>query len=238
MKNLFKFDANSASYNLKTYLVIGATGSIGSKITELLKNNKYEVIKGSSAKHTDASFIHIDLTDNATISKLTEWNKSLDGIIFASGYEPKQSLREMSLEHQNKMIQIHVTGPLNTVKALLKNVKENASIIFISSIAAYKGSYDPMYATVKGATISLCKTLAVELSKNKIRVNCIAPGLVEDSVVYKGMSLDFREKHINNTLDKKLATADDCANTINFLLIQEHITGQVIHINGGQYFGA
>jgi 3-oxoacyl-[acyl-carrier protein] reductase len=223
---------------LKTYLVIGATGSIGSKITELLKNNNHEVIKGSSATHTNEHFIHIDLTDNATIGKLIEYNQPLDGIIFASGYEPKQSLKEMSLDHQNKMIQIHVTGPLNTIKVLLKNLKENASIIFISSIAAYKGSYDPMYATVKGAINSLCKTLAIELSENKTRVNCIAPGLVENSTVYIGMTSDFREKHINNTLDKKLATVDDCANTINFLLTQEHITGQVIHINGGQYFGA
>ena len=223
---------------MKTYLVIGATGGIGSKTAELLKKNDYQVIKSSSKKNTDENFMHIDLTDEASIFKLNEYNQPLDGIIFAAGYEPKQSLKEMTMEHQNKMIQIHVTGPLNTIKTLLKNITENASIIFISSIAAYKGSYDPMYATVKGATISMCKTLAVELSKNKIRVNCIAPGLVEDSVVYKGMTPDFREKHINNTLDKKLATADDCANTIHFLLTQEHITGQVIHINGGQYFGA
>ena len=95
-----------------------------------------------------------------------------------------------------------------------------------------------MYATVKGATLSLCRTLAVELSKYKIRVNCIAPGLIEDSPVFNGMTTDFREKHINNTLNKRLASAEDCASAINFLVTQEHITGQVIHVNGGQYFGS
>jgi 3-oxoacyl-[acyl-carrier protein] reductase len=224
---------------LKTYLVIGSSGSIGSKITELLKKNKQQVIESSSKETGKApeNFIHLDLTDYLSISKLDKFNISLDGIIFAAGYEPKQSIIDMSLEHQNKMIQIHVMGPLNTVKALLKNLKEHASVIFISSIAAYKGSYDPMYAIVKGATLSMCRTLAVELSKNKVRVNCIAPGLIEDSPVFIGMTNNFREQHINNTLNKRLASADDCAKAIEFLLQQEHITGQVIHINGGQYFG-
>ncbi|HEX7414975.1 MAG TPA: SDR family oxidoreductase [Bacteroidia bacterium] len=224
---------------MKTYLVIGASGSIGSKVTELLKNNNHQIIAGTSKKpkSTNENTLYLDLTDNASISKLSEFTKPLDGIIFAAGYEPKQSLLEMSLEHQNKMLQIHVAGPLNVVKALLKNLKEHSAIVFISSIAAYKGSYDPMYATAKGAVLSLCRTLAVELSKYKIRVNCIAPGLVEGTPVFNGMTSDFREKHINNTLDKKLATTDDCVNAIYFLLTQEHITGQVIHINGGHYFG-
>jgi 3-oxoacyl-[acyl-carrier protein] reductase len=225
---------------LKTYLVVGASGSIGTKITELLRANKHQVIKGTSKKAEDNQIdsLYLDLTDYSSITKLNEYNTPLDGIIFAAGYEPKQSIIEMSMEHQNKMLQIHVTGPLNTVKALLKNLKEHAAIVFISSIAANKGSYDPIYATAKGAVISLSRTLAVELSKHKIRVNCISPGLVEDSPVFNGMTADFREKHINNTLNKRLATADDCAAAINFLLTQEHITGQVIHINGGQYFGA
>jgi 3-oxoacyl-[acyl-carrier protein] reductase len=222
---------------LKTYLVVGASGSIGTKITELLKANNHQVIKGTSKKNNQADALYLDLTDYSSITKLNEFTTPLDGIIFAAGYEPKQSIIEMSLEHQNKMLQIHVTGPLNTVKALLKNLKENAAIVFISSIAANKGSYDPMYATAKGATISLSRTLAVELSKYKVRVNCISPGLVEGSPVFNGMTPDFREKHINNTLNKRLATTDDCAAAINFLLTQEHITGQIIHINGGQYFG-
>lgn len=225
---------------MKTYLVVGASGSIGAKISELLRANNHRVIKSTSKKVADkqTDSLYLDLTDYSSIAKLNEFTTPLDGIIFAAGYEPKQSLVEMSMEHQNKMLQIHVTGPLNTTKVLLKTLKEQAAIVFISSIAANKGSYDPMYATAKGAVISLCRTLAVELSKYKIRVNCISPGLVENSPVFKGMTDDFREKHINNTLNKRLATADDCAAAINFLLTQEHVTGQVIHINGGQYFGA
>ncbi len=225
---------------MKTYLVVGASGSIGIKTSELIRTNNHRVIKGTSKKiegnRTDS--LYLDLTDYNSITKLNEFGTPLDGIVFAAGYEPKQSIIEMSMEHQNKMIQIHVTGPLNTVKALLKNLKEDAAIVFVSSIAANKGSYDPMYATAKGAVISLSRTLAVELSKHKIRVNCISPGLVEGSPVFNGMTTDFREKHINNTLNKRLAKPDDCAAAINFLLTQEHITGQVIHINGGQYFGA
>ena len=224
---------------MKTYLVIGASGSVGAKVKEILVQENHRVISASSKKNTSQKddHIYLDLTDLPSIYLLREFTTALDGIIFAAGYEPKQSLLEMSPEHQNKMMQIHVTGPINTIQVLLKNLKEQASLIFISSIAAYKGSYDPMYATAKGATISACRTLAVELSKYKIRVNCIAPGLIAHSPVYEGMTADFRERHIQNTLDKRLATADECAQSIHFLLKQEHITGQIIHINGGQYFG-
>ena len=79
-------------------------------------------------------------------------------------------------------------------------------------------------------------TLARELSP-EVRVNALAPSLISDSPVFERMTPDFRSKHLNATLNKRLLLPEECAHTIWFLLNQEHITGQIIHLNGGQYFG-
>ncbi|MDP1974007.1 MAG: SDR family oxidoreductase, partial [Sediminibacterium sp.] len=83
----------------------------------------------------------------------------------------------------------------------------------------------------------MTRTLANELSAKKIRVNAIAPGLVKDTPVHKGMTPDVKEKHLKQTLLNQLTTASDCAEAIYFLFTQQQMTGQVVHINGGQYFG-
>jgi 3-oxoacyl-[acyl-carrier protein] reductase len=222
---------------MKTYLIVGGNGTIGKELAQRLLSKGNTVYTTSRNKNNFHHTIQLDLESDVSIEKLEHLKLKFDGIIFTAGYEPQQSLLEMTKEHQLKMIQIHLTGPINTVKVLLSKLNENSSIVFISSIAAYKGSYDPIYATVKGALLSLTRTFAVEFSKYKINVNCIAPGLIENSPVFNRMTQDFREKHISNTLDKKLATSDDCAEAIYFLLHQKHITGQTLHINGGQYFG-
>jgi 3-oxoacyl-[acyl-carrier protein] reductase len=126
---------------------------------------------------------------------------------------------------------------LFVVKAIQNKVKKNGSILFISSIATKKGSYDPSYAIAKSAVNGMTITLANELVAKPIRVNAIAPGLVKDSPVHKGMTADFREKHLKQTLLNKLTTTADCAEAIYFLFSQHQMTGQVVHINGGQYFG-
>jgi 3-oxoacyl-[acyl-carrier protein] reductase len=220
----------------KNYLVIGSGGSIGVAITQKLKEEGNYVI-GTSRFTSDENTLELDLLNNNQIQSLHNLNQSFDGVVFSAGYEPRYSLMDITLNHQNTMLQIHVLGPLNVIQNLYSKFNPNASIIFISSTAAYKGSYDPMYSIVKGAVLSMTRTLAVELAKKQIRVNCISPGLVEGSPVFNRMTPDFREKHLNNTLIQRLATPTDCAEAIYFLLTQQHITGQVIHINGGQYFG-
>jgi 3-oxoacyl-[acyl-carrier protein] reductase len=220
----------------KKYLIIGSSGSIGKAISERLRLGSHDVI-GTSRTHSDNQTLQLDLLNDEHILKLKDENLKPDGIIFCAGYEPQLSLTDMTHEHQQTMLGVHLIGPINLLQALKQQLKPGGAIVFISSVAAYKGSYDPMYAMVKGGVLSLTRTLAVELGKSGIRVNCIAPGLVEDSPVFNRMTPDFREKHINNTLNKKLASPHDCAEAIYFLLTQTHITGQVLHINGGQFFG-
>lgn len=220
--------------NKKTFLLVGARGSIG-LATQLLLNDKGHKCILTSTKEGNGS-IQLDLNDRKSILEAASKIPEIDGLIITAGYEPQSSLREMTADHMDKMFSIHVTGPLLMIQALQDKFTKGAAIIFISSVAAYKGSYDPTYATVKGAINAMTRTLARELSPH-VRVNAIAPSLVVDSPVYDRMTPDFREKHLNSTLNKRLLRPEECANSIWFLLSNQHITGQIIHLNGGQYFG-
>ncbi len=216
-------------------LVIGGSGSLGKVLKQQLSDNKFEVLS-SHTKASDKDYIYIDLNDPETFNNIDIKDSKFEHVIICSGYEPYQNLKNLDTSHVNKMFQIHVIGPLMLIKHLANNMIINNSIVFISSVASFQGSYDPSYSAAKGAINSLTKSLARELAP-KIRVNAIAPGLIKDSTVFKKMTPDFRERHFNSTLLKKFLDSTECSDAILFLMNNKHITGEIININGGQYFG-
>ncbi len=219
---------------LKRCLVIGASGSIGRSVVRLFSANDYVVV-GTSSSPTDG-FATLDLTNRNSIDAFSNEVENINHIVIAAGKEPQQSLDELKEDHFDSMISIHYSGPLWLIKKLKPKLVTGSHITFISSIASYKGSYDPVYASVKGAVNSLVKTLAKELAPIT-RVNGIAPGLIKDSPVFKRMTNDFRNKHLDTILTKEFLNVEEVAEAILFLENQKSINGQIIHINGGQYFG-
>jgi 3-oxoacyl-[acyl-carrier protein] reductase len=222
---------------MDTILVVGINGAIGKAVAQYFTAQGFKCIGTTSQKKVSKDLLFLDLQDAQSIAALTKSLPKLAGIVFCAGLKPSSNLANTSFAHHQQMMQLHVSGPLFVVQALQQKLKKNGAIVFISSVAAQKGSYDPSYAIAKSAVIGMTRTLANELSENKIRVNAIAPGLVKDTPVDKGMTADFRAKHLKQTILNKLTTATDCAELIYFLFSQKQMTGQVVHVNGGQYFG-
>ena len=220
--------------NKEKTLVIGGTGSLGKTLVKKLVKKGHDVIcTSTSPKKNDTSYLNFE--DKNSIKILSQSIDKINHLIFTSGYEPKLSLEEYDSSHARKMFNIHVISPLNIVSQLKDKIINGGSIIFISSVAAYKGSYDPAYAAAKGAINAMTRSLAKELAPD-LRVNAIAPSLVYDSKVYKGMTSDFRTNHLNDTLLKKFLSTNECSDSIMFLMNNNHITGEILQINGGQYF--
>ena len=216
-------------------LILGGTGTLGSSLVEVLSDN-YKNILITSTKPENSNILHLNLEDESSIIKLLNVINNVNHVIFASGYEPKLNLDDFDIEHTKKMFKIHVLGPMYLLSNLKDKILSGGSITFISSVAAFKGSYDPTYAAAKGAINSLTKTLAKELAP-KIRVNSIAPSLISDSKVFKGMTTDFKEIHLSASLLNKFLSPEECSKAILFLISNNHITGEILHINGGQHFG-
>lgn len=215
-------------------VVIGSTGVIGQAISQEYESAGYEVIRTSSSKKE--GFWHLNLRDRSSIFEFSNKVGSVKQIVVAAGKEPQQSLKELQETHLEEMFDLHYAGPLWLIKCLQDKLTNESCITLISSVAANKGSYDPVYASMKGAINSLVRTLARELAPHT-RVNAVAPGLVMDTPVYGRMSQEFRDRHLSNTLTNRLLTAKEIAETILFLNRQQSINGQILHINGGQYYG-
>ena len=217
-------------------IVVGATGFIGQSIFKELQRRGDKVIGTSTKGSKDENMLPLDLNNRKSIAKFAERFKKIDNLIIAAGREPQSSLVELEEDHFDKMIAIHYAGPLWLVKQLQTKFSSEASILFCSSVAAFKGSYDPTYASLKGAVNSLVRTLARELSPN-VRVNAIASGLVKDSPVYNRMTQEFRERHVKASLTNTLLTEKELSDMFITLISQKNLNGQIIHLNGGQYFG-
>ena len=220
---------------MKKILIIGINGTIGKALKKLMED-EYEIF-GTTSKLENAtdSMFYIDFSIPETIENFkTEFD--FDHIIVTAGKEPQRNLKESDYSHVLSMFNIHVMGPLLFIKKIADKINFGGSVTFISSPAAYQGSYDPSYAAVKGAINALVRTLAKDLAP-KIRVNAMSPSLIIDSPVYNRMTDDFKAKHINNSLTKKLTTAQQCAEGILYLIKGEQITGQILHINGGLIYG-
>ena len=124
----------------------------------------------------------------------------------------------------------------NTVVPFMKE-KKRGWIINVSSTAALRGeAFHSHYAASKGAIISLTKSLAAELAPYNIRVNCVAPGWVETDMCSEVFSdPDFRRKVQESIPLRRIPPPEDIAGPILFLAsdLAQHITGEVLNVNGG-----
>lgn len=216
--------------------IVGITGSLGKALADFYTSKSNSVVIGSSSKPEffASDVFHIDFCNPSTLNNVEITN--VDHLIIASGYEPKYNLKDLTDSHLNKMFEIHVLGPIKLIQRMQNMFSPSSSITFISSPAAWQGSYDPSYAAVKGAVNSLVRTLAKDLAP-KTRVNALSPSLIEDSTVFEGMTEDFRKRHVERTLNKRLLSLHECVEAVDFIIKSSHFTGQVLHLNGGMVFG-
>lgn len=129
---------------------------------------------------------------------------------------------------------------INTLPLLKK--ANGASIINMSSVGAHNLAPNfSMYASAKMAIEIMTKTWAMELAKDKIRVNAIAPGPIDTGIWYKtDMSREEEEKNKQNMINqvpvRRLGKPEDIANGASYLVSRQadYVTGIVLTIDGGQ----
>lgn len=225
-------------------IIVGASSSIGNAIIAKFRSLSTNIIASYFSKKDikQEDNIHpakLDLNKDQSIDEfITEVKLIMPHIntaIFLAGILPGKNLNEYDLADMEKVITVNFTGQAKVIKRLLPLFASGSQIIMVSSISAQRGSYDPIYAASKGAILSFVKSLAVGLSG--VRVNAIAPGLIQDSTMYKEMSVDRQELHRQQTSQKRLLSMMDLADVI-YDISQDHwkhLNGACIDLNGGQY---
>lgn len=161
-----------------------------------------------------------------------------DILINNAGINRDRTLKRMTFEQWNEVIQTNLSSVFNCTKAILDPMSENGGVIIsISSIIGEMGNMGQCnYASTKAGIIGFTKTMAKELARNNIRVNAIAPGFVETDMLGT-VPEDIREQIKQEITLGRFGTPDEIALAAVYLCstAASWITGVTLRINGGQY---
>jgi 3-oxoacyl-[acyl-carrier protein] reductase len=164
---------------------------------------------------------------------------TIDILVNNAGIWKEAAIDQMTIDEWNETMNVNLTSTYLITKLLVPGMKKNnfGRIINIASTAGQRGeAFHSHYAASKGGMISLTKSLALELGKHNITVNCVAPGWaitdmttdsLNDSATYKKVLTDIP---LN-----KIAQPEEIAGPVLFLASQlaSHITGEILNVNGG-----
>ena len=215
----------------KKVLLFGSTGFLGKKFLSL--SGKDYDITPITRKNIDFEK-EIDSIPQTLRDVLKSRKKNrFDACLFFHGIGPSLSTKNMEFEHFEKMIRINIIGPAIILNYLIdeKYLNNSSSVIFISSIAVKKGSYDCAYAASKSALSGLIQSFSKTYTD--IRFNCLSLGLVDSSPTHLGMTPDFVEKHRKAMFDNKLIDPKDVINAARFLIENKGIAKTEISLDGG-----
>jgi 3-oxoacyl-[acyl-carrier protein] reductase len=228
----------------KNVIILGASSSIGNAIISKFYSQETHIIATYNANKSNEyeeniNYLQLDLENGKSIDSFIKEVKStvshIDSAIFLTGILPGNNLDEYDITDIDKVMTVNFTAQAKVIKGLLSLFDSESQIIMVSSISAQRGSYDPIYAASKGAILSFVKSLASGL--NGVRVNALAPGLIDCSTMCKEMSIERQEFHRQQTSKKKLLNMSDLAEVI-YNISQphwKHLNGACIDLNGGQY---
>lgn len=241
----------------RTVVLTGASRGIGHATVKRFSAAGWRVITCSRHAFSDKcpwpmgpeDHIQVDLSDPENLGYATqEMRKRLEphgsklhALINNAGISPKGDDGERldslttSMHIWRHVFQVNFFAPIMLGRGLFKELKNaGGSIVNVTSIAG--GRVHPFagtaYATSKAALASLTREMAADFGPHGIRVNAIAPGEIDTSILSPGT-----EKLVEEIPLRRLGTPDEVADTIHFLCTSpsSYVTGAEIHINGGQH---
>ena len=151
---------------------------------------------------------------------------------------PFKDLGNLTYEEWTKIIDINLTGPMLLTKAVgpVRKRQGSGRIVNISSVAGLGPTGSSIaYAVSKAGLIHLTRCMAVALAPETL-VNCVAPGLLDGTRATANLKSEQIEKSAANSLLKKPADKDDCADMVVTMCRTETMTGQTVVIDSGRIF--
>ena len=239
----------------KNVIVTGGSRGIGRAICIKLAKEGYNVIFNYSKNNTEAEKTikecekynvvvkgyKADIIDSdecqELVRKAIDEFGSIDVLVNNAGITRDSLIMRMKDEDFNDVLRVNLSGTFYMIKAVSKYMIKNrsGSIINMSSIVGLTGNAGQInYSASKAGIVGLTKSAAKELASKKIRVNAIAPGMI-DTDMTRVLSEDIRNKIIDSIPLKEIGKPEDIANAVAFLAsdMSRYITGQILSVDGG-----
>ena len=239
----------------KVVIITGGSRGIGAEIVKQLADNNYKVVLNYNKSEKEAKEIQeqllklgkeikifrADISNKKEVKELIQFTmnnfKKIDILINNAGISQEGLFNEITDEMWNKIININLNSVFYCTREVLPYMinQKQGCIINISSIWGETGSsYEVAYSTTKSAINGLTKALAKEVGPSNIRVNAIAPGIIDTD-----MNKYLNKKEIEEIKSQiplcRIGKTSDIAKCVKWLIEDEYTTGQIISINGGWY---
>ncbi|MBX2809344.1 MAG: 3-oxoacyl-ACP reductase FabG [Cellvibrionaceae bacterium] len=237
----------------KRILVTGASGGIGRAIAITLAQQGYAISvhfnrRQAAAEETlslikqhgaEASLLQFDLSkrqqSRAVLEADMEQHGAFYGVVCNAGITRDNAFPALTEEDWDQVMRTNLDGFYHVLQPVIMpmiRLRQGGRIVTLSSVAALVGNRGQVnYSAAKAGLIGATKSLAVELGKRKITVNCVAPGVINTAMA-EGVFADEMKKMIPLGY---FGEPQDVADTVSFLISDSarYITRQVISVNGG-----
>lgn len=238
---------------MKRVLVTGASGAIGSAVARDLASRGFaltlhyrsgvSVIEALAAEieksGVDVDLLAFDVTDREgtreALQRTVEERGPFYGLVYNVGRHRDAPLVAMSGEEWDDVLGTNLTGVYNVIHPILMpmvQAHQGGRIVTISSVAGITGNRGQTnYSAAKAGVIALTKSLAQEMAKRNILVNCVAPGFIESEMIE-----NIPKEEIQRVVPlRRAGTPAEVAGVVGFLFSDAagYLTGQVISPNGG-----
>lgn len=238
----------------KTAVVTGAASGIGRATAQALAAAGAHVVLGDIAEDKGneaaeairaggaaADFVRLDVTDLGSIeafrAAIAARGRQVDIVVNVAGWGKIEPFVKNSPDFWRKVIDLNLLGPIAVTRAFLDPMMERKAgkIVTVSSDAGRVGSLgESVYAGAKGGAIAFTKSLAREMARFNINVNCVCPGPT-DTPLLAAVPERHREAFVRVTPMQRLAKPSEIADAVLFFASPraDFVTGQVLSVSGG-----
>jgi 2-hydroxycyclohexanecarboxyl-CoA dehydrogenase len=241
----------------RTALVTGGASGIGkATVMELARSGATvicadvnaekgaELQRDAAATNFAVEFVEIDLANSASVrrcvAELLKRHPRIDILVNAAGWNDIEPFMENPPDYMDRVIAINLSGMLHLTQALLPGIiaAGKGKIVNVSSDAGRVGSSgETTYAAAKGGVIAFTKSLAREVARYSINVNCVCPGPT-DTPMLQSRPEKLKEAFLRAIPFRRFAKPQEIADAILFFASprSDYITGQVLSVSGGLTF--
>ncbi len=238
----------------KNVFITGASGDIGFAVAKAFicdsanvvlhynsNSEKFNILDELALKYkVFVKKISIDFSSADTIKEAMKNDvfNNIDIVVHAAGIISDASAFLMNDEAWQQVMDINLSAPFYITRSLLRIIsKRKGNIIFVSSVSGLAGNAGQVnYSASKAGIIGMTKTLAKELSRYGVRVNCVLPGYIKSKMTasLKKDKIADIEKNIPMS---RMGKPEEVADAVLFLASEKaaYITGEVLNVSGGFY---